>query len=201
MPFVVWSGAIATAHEKHWTALCSLTCSTFDDSLVRTDEPDGGNSCQHIAAAVSPPSRPSPSQAAPAGIHRAAAPRSHGHDSYREIYLRYSARSPIAGRKACRTWVGAGARPFLEAPCPDMTGGSPACVSACCSPCSAGGKILMFPSMCCLHPPPCSTVSSVHCCHPSEQKVLHCTSGWFHVIHLFPNEKTNVRTINIMQLE
>ncbi len=48
MPFVVWSGAIATAHEKHCIAQASLTCSMFDDSRVHADNLDCGNSCNKL---------------------------------------------------------------------------------------------------------------------------------------------------------
>ncbi|KAK2897647.1 hypothetical protein Q8A73_014027 [Channa argus] len=45
VPFVVWSGAIATAHEKHCTAQASLTCSVLNDSCVYADNMDSGSSC------------------------------------------------------------------------------------------------------------------------------------------------------------
>lgn len=48
MPFVVWSGAIATAHEKHCIAQAGLTCSMLDDSCVHADNLDSRNSCNKL---------------------------------------------------------------------------------------------------------------------------------------------------------
>lgn len=48
MPFVVWSGAIATAHEKHCIAQASLTCSVLDDSRVHAEDVDNRNSCNKL---------------------------------------------------------------------------------------------------------------------------------------------------------
>ena len=48
MPFVVWSGAIATAREKHCTAQASLTRSVLDVSCVHADNSDNRNSCNKL---------------------------------------------------------------------------------------------------------------------------------------------------------
>lgn len=72
MPFVVWSGAIATAHEKHCED--SLTCSMSDDSSVHADNLDWGNSCNTFPVCVWPLSRTvhEPTGVITDQIHRAA---------------------------------------------------------------------------------------------------------------------------------
>lgn len=108
----MWSGAIATAHEKHCIAQASLTCSMFDDSCVRADKLDSGNSCNKLPPCLAAVS--TVHQLNGAVTERAAKTSSHGymekHDSYLKIC--FIAQS-TSDRDECRTWVGAGARPFF----------------------------------------------------------------------------------------
>lgn len=105
MPFVVWSGAIATAHEKHCIAQASLTCSMFDDSCVRADKLDSGNSCNKLPPRLATVSTDRPLNGAVTDqINRAARTSSHGyvekHDSYLSIC--FTAQS-MSDRNECRT--------------------------------------------------------------------------------------------------
>lgn len=120
MPFVVWSGAIATAREKH-IAQVGLTRSGLDDSCVHADNSFSRNSCNTLPppprlAAVWSRVGADRTKNLPRRLKQVAADalrESERHGTYLETYMIQYTLDSLRARKDCEARVGANARSLV----------------------------------------------------------------------------------------